>query len=166
MKNGLVIDERGNKYWYKDDEFHREDGPASESADGTKYWYLNGRRHREDGPAVEFPDGTKRWWYKDIFVGQGDKPDPVLWTRLTSVELNGGPLLNGCVVDLDGKKHWYRDDKLHREDGPAVEWWHGEEQWYFNGRHLGYDAEGFWNLWALLTDEQRGNPTLLKYLPR
>ena len=33
----------GNKYWYIDNNLHREDGPAVELGDGTKYWFLNGK---------------------------------------------------------------------------------------------------------------------------
>ena len=42
--------------------YHREDGPAYESANGTKYWYLNGKLHREDGPAIERANGSKSWY--------------------------------------------------------------------------------------------------------
>jgi len=133
---------------------------------GSKHWYKDDLLHREDGPAVELPDGTKKWWYKDIFVGEGDAPDPALWARLTSVELNGGPLLNGCIVDLHGKKHWYKEGNPHREDGPAIEFKNGDTEWYFAGEFLGWDDKGFWALWDLLTDKQRGSPNLLKYLPR
>jgi hypothetical protein len=31
-------------------------GPAIERRDGDKAWYLNGKWHREDGPAVEDDD--------------------------------------------------------------------------------------------------------------
>ena len=33
----------GDKFWYLNDELHREDGPAIEWADGSKSWYLNGK---------------------------------------------------------------------------------------------------------------------------
>jgi hypothetical protein len=62
MRNGLEINERGTKFWYKDDLLHREDGPAIELANGDKGWYKNGKLHRENSPAVEFADGTKSWW--------------------------------------------------------------------------------------------------------
>lgn len=39
---------------------------------------------------------------------------------------------NGLYQGVDGKA-WYKDDKLHREDGPAVEWSDGATQWYLNG---------------------------------
>jgi len=32
-------------------------------------------------------------------------------------------------VDADGAKRWYRDGKLHREDGPAIEWASGTKEW-------------------------------------
>ena len=52
----------GDKYWCLNGKFHREDGPAIEYADGDKCWYLNGRLHREDGPAIEQADGSKEWY--------------------------------------------------------------------------------------------------------
>jgi len=52
----------GTKFWYLDDKFHREDGPAVEYPDGQKQWWLNHNLHREDGPAIEYPDGTKLWY--------------------------------------------------------------------------------------------------------
>jgi len=52
----------GDKHWYLNGKFHREDGPAIEWANGDKYWYLNGKLHREDGPAIEYADGDKQWY--------------------------------------------------------------------------------------------------------
>ena len=36
-------------------------------------------------------------------------------------------------VDEDGDKCWYLNDKLHRENGPAVEDANGNKWWYLNG---------------------------------
>ena len=34
------------------------------------------------------------------------------------------------------RTRWYENGKLHREDGPAVEWSDGGKEWYFEGnRH-------------------------------
>ena len=52
----------GNKSWYLNGKYHREDGPAYEGANGNKSWYLNGKLHREDGPAMEFASGYKYWF--------------------------------------------------------------------------------------------------------
>lgn len=35
---------------------------------------------------------------------------------------------------LDGSKYWYKNSRLHREDGPAVEWATGCKSWYVNGQ--------------------------------
>ena len=39
-------------------------------------------------------------------------------------------------IYANGDKRWYLDGKLHREDGPAIEWANGIKEWYLNGnRH-------------------------------
>ena len=35
-------------------------------------------------------------------------------------------------VYADGTKKWYLNDKLHRQDGPAIEWANGGKKWYLN----------------------------------
>ena len=32
---------------------------------GDKFWYLNGKWHREDGPAIEHASGGKEWYLND-----------------------------------------------------------------------------------------------------
>jgi hypothetical protein len=60
--NTCIIDKYGDKKYYLNDKFHREDGPAVEHASGDKYWYINGKLHREDGPAIEYTNGDKYWF--------------------------------------------------------------------------------------------------------
>lgn len=44
---------------------------------------------------------------------------------------------NGPSIEYpDGTKIWYRDGKLHREDGPAIEFSNGIKSWYLNGKLL------------------------------
>jgi len=39
-----------------------------------------------------------------------------------------------CKIDEnDGTKSWWLNKKLHREDGPAIEWSNGSKSWYLNG---------------------------------
>jgi len=38
-----------------------------------------------------------------------------------------------CKVSEDGTKKWYLNDKLHREDGPALEFTNGVKEWWQNG---------------------------------
>jgi len=37
-------------------------------------------------------------------------------------------------ISDDGDKEWYLNDKLHREDGPAIECASGTKSWYLNGK--------------------------------
>ena len=40
---------------------------------------------------------------------------------------------NGLIIDSYGTKRWYLNDKLHRIDGPAVEYEDGSKEWWING---------------------------------
>ena len=73
---------------------------------------------------------------------------------------------NGLHVQADGDKWWYKDDELHRTDGPAVERIDGSKVWFLNDQFLGEDDAGFWRLWNRLSDEQRNNLNLLMHLPK
>jgi len=53
----------GDKYWYKNGKYHRENGPAVILTDLHKAWYKNGLLHRSNGPAVEYVSGSKEYWY-------------------------------------------------------------------------------------------------------
>jgi len=37
-------------------------------------------------------------------------------------------------VDDIGTKHWYQNNKLHRVDGPAIEYADGTKFWYVDGK--------------------------------
>ena len=39
----------------------------------------------------------------------------------------------------DGDKEWWLNGKRHREDGPAIEWSNGYKEWYLNGKELTED---------------------------
>ena len=34
----------------------------------------------------------------------------------------------------NGNKYWYLNGKLHREDGPAIEYADGTKHWFLNGK--------------------------------
>ena len=57
-----ITDINGNKKWFIDGEYHREDGPAIEEKNGTKQWYINGVLHRLDGPAYIDNWNTISWF--------------------------------------------------------------------------------------------------------
>lgn len=39
-------------------------------------------------------------------------------------------------VYANGDKSWYLKDKLHREDGPAIEYADGSKYWYLDGKEV------------------------------
>jgi hypothetical protein len=41
-------------------------------ASGSKFWYLNEQRHREDGPAVDCADGHKCWYLEDVMYSKSE----------------------------------------------------------------------------------------------
>ncbi len=50
-----------------------------------------------------------------------------------------------CVIDRNVNKHWYLNEKLHREDGPAVEYVNGFKAWWLNGKLV--NPETIADLW-------------------
>ena len=40
---------------------------------------------------------------------------------------------------VKGERYWYKEGKLHRDDGPAIERPNGERYWYLNGIHIKKD---------------------------
>ena len=134
MNTGITMSVDGNKYWYRNGEYHREDGPAIEWANGDKSWYRNGKLHHEDGPAAEYSDGTKEW-YRNGEYHREDGP-AIEWSNGTKEwYLNGKRHRDdGPVVErANGTKEWYQDGKRHRENGPAIEYADGSKYWYRNG---------------------------------
>ena len=50
---------------------------------------------------------------------------------------------DGPAVEwADGTKAWWLNGKLHREDGPAVEYANGSKFWYLNGKYHREDVMG------------------------
>lgn len=57
----------------------------------------------------------------------------------------------GSVEYLNISKYWYKEDKLHREDGPAVELVRGQKEWYKEGKLHRIDGPAV--EWGLVTAE-------------
>lgn len=47
---------------------------------------------------------------------------------------------NGQNKDKHGNIYWYLNEKLHREDGPAIEWKNGSKDWIINGKRHRIDG--------------------------
>ena len=48
--------------------------------------------------------------------------------------VNAIALMDLLLKVLTVLKEWYQNDKLHRVDGPAVEYINGDKSWYQNGK--------------------------------
>jgi len=61
-------------------------------------------------------------------------------------------------VDSNGTKRWFLNGKLHREDGPAIEWADGSKWWYLNGKRHREDGPAIENpngtKWWYLSSKQ------------
>ena len=52
------------------------------------------------------------------------------WYQDDKLHRTDGP----AIEYANGGKFWYQDDKLHRTDGPAVEYADGDKRWYIEGK--------------------------------
>jgi len=48
--------------------------------------------------------------------------------------------MSKMIIDERGIKRWFFNGKLHREDGPAIEYPNGDNSWYLNGKRLTREA--------------------------
>ena len=48
------------------------------------------------------------------------------------------------IVDKNGNKWWYLNGKLHRENGPAIEYADGTKVWYLNDNYYGNKEPDNW----------------------
>jgi hypothetical protein len=71
---------------------------------------------------------------------------------LTSTTFIMNIMINEPEIDSYGNKRYYKDGKLHREDGPAIEWVNGDKylfsntftahnDWYFNGLKINCSSQ-------------------------
>ncbi len=167
LSDGSYVDKNDNICYIKNGEFHREDGPAITQSDGTTIWCLNGKKHREYGPAVESTSGYKAW-YEDGKLHKingpavidyngneewwidGEKTTKEAAEEYKSIKSNHVKdwwfsneqnLPDGSYIDKYCNVGYVKNKKLHREDGPAIEWANGNKEWHINGEK--YSKEEF-----------------------
>jgi hypothetical protein len=62
------------------------------------------------------------------YTVQADK-EKTQWFLKGKLHRADGP----AVEYANGNKAWYLNGKLHRTDGPAIEWSNGHKEWFLNG---------------------------------
>lgn len=83
---------------------------------------------------MDMSNGTKLWYVATANginqVALQYKNGDIFWYRNGKLHRENGP----AIEFANGDKHWYINGKLHREDGPAIEdAINGIEKWYKNG---------------------------------
>ena len=147
----MKVDNDGDKKWKNEEgQPHREDGPAYVGLDGYKEWLVNGSLHRVDGPAIEYASGTKRHWIEGKALTEEEfqnHPKSTHWPKMT-VAANGTKQWRNergeyhridapAFETVEGHKEWFIDNKLHRVDGPAIEYsFDGRKEYWIDGQHM------------------------------
>jgi hypothetical protein len=93
---------------------------------GDREWRVDGKLHRPGGKlALEYAQGGGECWLhgKHVFT----KPPRL---RADWREVHGKPRM---IIRPNGDREWRVEGKLHREDGPAVEYKAGGGEWWLHG---------------------------------
>lgn len=108
----------GARFYIRNKELYREDGPAVVLGDGTQEWYERpGLLHRDDDlPAVETSDGTLEW-----------RQDGMLHRE------------SGPALIEDGRTAYFEHGQYHRLDGPAVVHGSGRKEYWVDGSRIAVD---------------------------
>jgi len=65
------------------------------------------------------------------FTGIAEYPDGnKYWYKEGKLHSEDGP----AIIYPDGRKYWYKEGELHRLDGPAVEYPNGYKEWWIENR--------------------------------
>lgn len=67
----------------------------------------------------------------EVKNGRYELTDKIEWYRNGLLHREDGP----AVEYFSGTKFWYLDEVLHRESGPAIEYENGTKHWYIYGKH-------------------------------
>ena len=66
---------------------------------------------------------------KKTFTGCVELLTAIIYYKNGLLHREDGP----AIEYADGSEEWYINGERHREDGPAAEWAYGGKQWYLNG---------------------------------
>ena len=133
---------RGERNYYHT--FHKYDDPLiifiSKENPEEKYQFSYGSEQFMDKEDKSIHEKLLFFKLNEIVKNLKDKLPRIVISRANLYnfkQLEDG----GYVVKIPNKTEYYnRDGKLHREDGPAIEWTSGAEHWYQNGKRHRLDG--------------------------
>jgi hypothetical protein len=81
--------------------------------------------------------GTKRW-FNNNGLRHNEFGPAVQYQNGTDFWYINGKLhrLDGPAIDYFHYKKWYVNGELHRLDGPAIEWANGDKEWWIDGKAI------------------------------
>lgn len=119
----LAISPRGIKCWFRDNKFHRTNGPARIwPIDNVEYW-VNGELLNENEREYMHKTNIKleismwglRTWWKQRLLHRHN---------------------HAAIIWSNGDSDWYVNGKKHRTDGPARIRVNGQNEYWFNDQRL------------------------------
>lgn len=117
----------GAKFWYLNNTYHREDGPAVLWNDGSEEWWQHGEKHRTDEPAMFDPNrGDAQWWVNGQLHRVGG-PASIQFKANKNRGVAGEPEW------VEASSSWFYQDARHRIDGPARICRDGSHEWWLFG---------------------------------
>ena len=137
MKNGIITNEFGTKFYYKDDKLHREDGPAVVHTDGNFSYWIDDKKHREDGPAVIYSNGDIEYRIEGK-LHREDGPAVIYANGGVEYWIEGKLHREDepAAIYSSGTVEYYVEGELHREDGPAVIYPNGTLEYWIDGKFI------------------------------
>ena len=79
------------------------------------------------------------------------------YTGITEMRMTVTTFSTGEELVIDYKT-WYVNGKIHREDGPAIEYANGEKFWYLNDTKYSEEEFNQWRIKKLLNDKLQQLP--------
>ena len=163
------INRNNDIFYYKDNQLHREDGPAVEYSTGEKEWWINGLQHRiggpakemlnhqewymdgllyrEDGPALIGP-GFEEWYFKGKCHRENNLPAKIHLTLKQWYVHGKLHRTDGPARENSEQREWWINGKRHREDGPAIEYINiNVKEWWYNNRQRHVKSQQEFERW-------------------
>ena len=135
-----IIDDNGKAWWLTDKDIERHYENLGKEID----WRDNVGHHAIkkilgiDGEHKEGFDNLPKGLISDIRSGKMTKMmnaggyKEIHLNKNDQLHCDDGP----AVMFSDGTEEWYQNGKRHRDDGPAIIWSDGIQKWYKNGEFI------------------------------
>jgi len=82
---------------------------------------------------LQIDEDNNGYWYEEEDGSILERyDDHEFWWKNDQLHRVNGP----AVTNNNGDEFWYQNYQLHRIDGPAVEYANGGKEWYYRGEYI------------------------------